>query len=44
MALVLIVTPVLFYWLREREIRQVERQGVAERRALETRPAGGPAD
>ena len=44
MALVLIVTPVLFYWLREREIRQVERQEVAERRELETRPAGGPAD
>jgi copper/silver efflux system protein len=43
MALVLIVTPVLFYWLREREIRQAERRGAVERPELEPRSAGGPA-
>ena len=43
MALVLIVTPVLFYWLREREIRQTGKQAVEERE-LAARPATGPAD
>ena len=30
LGLVLIVTPVLFYWLREREIRKAEAEGVVE--------------
>ena len=30
LVLVLIVTPVVFYWLRERELRRQERQGVLE--------------
>src|SRR5712671_7813180 len=37
LALVLIVTPVLFYWLREREIRAAERQGTADERGIEAR-------
>jgi len=44
LALVLIVTPVLFYWLREREIRAAERRGTVEERGLEARPAIRPAD
>ena len=44
MALVLIMTPVLFYWLREREIRQVERQETVEERGLDTRPPIGTTD
>jgi len=44
MALVLIVTPVLFYWLREREIRQAEARESAEEPGLDTRPAVGSAD
>ena len=43
MALVLIVTPVVFYWLREREIRQAEREAVEEP-GLDARPAIGSAD
>src|SRR5881409_3792481 len=38
LALVLIVTPVLFYWLREREIREAERQGTADEKGIEARP------
>jgi Cu(I)/Ag(I) efflux system membrane protein CusA/SilA len=44
MALVLIVTPVLFYWLREREIRQAERREATEEPSIQARPAIGPAD
>jgi Cu(I)/Ag(I) efflux system membrane protein CusA/SilA len=44
LALVLIVTPVLFYWLREREIREAERHGTADERGIEARPAIGRAD
>jgi len=44
MGLVLIVTPVLFYWLREREIRQAEARESAEEPGLDTRPAVGSAD
>ncbi len=44
MALVLIVTPILFYWLREREIRQAERQEDVEEPSIQARPAIGPAD
>ncbi len=43
-ALVLIVTPVLFYWLREREIRQAEERAAVEEPGLDTRPAIGSAD
>ncbi len=43
MALVLIVTPVLFYWLREREIRRAE-AGAVEEPGFEARPATGSAD
>ena len=28
LALVLIVTPVIFYWLRERDLRRVEAEGL----------------
>jgi len=43
LGLVLIVTPVIFYWLRERELRRVE---AAERlqRSEHTRPALGSAE
>jgi copper/silver efflux system protein len=44
LALVLIVTPVLFYWLREREIRVAERHGTANERDIEARPVIGPAN
>jgi Cu(I)/Ag(I) efflux system membrane protein CusA/SilA len=44
LALVLIVTPVLFYWLREREIRAAERRETADERDLEAPPAIGPED
>ena len=44
MALVLIVTPVLFYWLREREIRQAEAREAIEGPGFNVRPATGPAD
>jgi Cu(I)/Ag(I) efflux system membrane protein CusA/SilA len=44
MALVLIVTPVLFYWLREREIRQAEARAAIGRPGFEARPVAGPAD
>jgi Cu(I)/Ag(I) efflux system membrane protein CusA/SilA len=44
MALVLIVTPVLFYWLREREIRQAERREAVEEPSIQARPARWPAD
>src|SRR6266851_1886923 len=44
MALVLIVTPLLFYWLREREIRQAEAHDTAKEPGLDTRPAVGSTD
>ena len=44
MALVLIVTPVLFCWLREREIRQAEATEAVEESGFEARPATGSAD
>jgi len=37
LALVLIVTPVLFYWLRERDLRRAEREERLSRQAG-TRP------
>jgi len=39
MALVLIVTPLLFYWLREREIRQAEAHESVKEPGLDTQPA-----
>jgi Cu(I)/Ag(I) efflux system membrane protein CusA/SilA len=44
LGLVLIVTPVLFYWLREREIRKAEAKGVVEERASARRSTIEPAD
>ena len=43
-ALVLIVTPVLFYWLREREMRQAESRESVEESGVKARPAIGSAD
>jgi Cu(I)/Ag(I) efflux system membrane protein CusA/SilA len=44
LALVLIVTPVLFYWLRERELDRGETQSAQDTDAIEGRPALGSAD
>jgi copper/silver efflux system protein len=44
LGLVLIVTPVLFYWLREREIRKAEAEGAIEERASARRPGIEPAE
>jgi Cu(I)/Ag(I) efflux system membrane protein CusA/SilA len=43
LALVLIVTPVIFYWLRERELRREEEGGASERSAR-PRPASDSGD
>jgi Cu(I)/Ag(I) efflux system membrane protein CusA/SilA len=43
LGLVLIVTPVIFYWLRERELRRAE-SARTEEQARERRPALGSAD
>jgi Cu(I)/Ag(I) efflux system membrane protein CusA/SilA len=39
LGLVLIVTPVIFYWLRERELRRAEAEERHAERSLEARPA-----
>jgi len=44
LALVLIVTPVLFYWLRERELDRGETQSARDTHAIEGRPAPDSAD
>jgi Cu(I)/Ag(I) efflux system membrane protein CusA/SilA len=45
LAHVLLVTPVIFYWLRERELRHEAARGTVEsHRALAERPAFGSAD
>ena len=44
LALVLIVTPVIFYWLRERELRRAEREERMAERAAHTRTALGSTD
>jgi Cu(I)/Ag(I) efflux system membrane protein CusA/SilA len=44
LALVLIVTPVIFYWLRERELDRAEAQPAGDTRAIEGRPALGSTD
>jgi Cu(I)/Ag(I) efflux system membrane protein CusA/SilA len=43
LALVLLVTPVIFYWLRERDLRREERE-TARATTLRARPAEGPAE
>ncbi len=44
LALVLIVTPVIFYWLRERELRRAEAAGVLEEAPGGAPPALAPAE
>jgi copper/silver efflux system protein len=44
LGLVLIVTPVIFFWLRERELRRAEGAEGRERRAVEARPALGSSE
>jgi len=44
LGLVLIVTPVIFYWLRERELRRAEAEGRTGARAMDERPALGSTD
>jgi Cu(I)/Ag(I) efflux system membrane protein CusA/SilA len=44
LGLVLIVTPVIFHWLRERELDRAETQPVADTGEIEGRPALGSAD
>ena len=44
LALVLIVTPVIFYWLRERDLRRAEREERAAQRGHRTRPALEPSE
>ena len=44
LALVLIVTPVIFYWLREREVRRAEAEERLARLGLPTRRALGSAE
>ncbi len=44
LGLVLIVTPVIFYWLRERELRRAEREEHLQHARSAPRPATGPAD
>jgi len=44
LALVLIVTPVLFYWLREREMDRGETQSSRDTQVVDGRPALGSAD
>ena len=43
LGLVLIVTPVIFYWLRERDLRRAEAQA-GRRETPNHRPAMGSAD
>jgi Cu(I)/Ag(I) efflux system membrane protein CusA/SilA len=44
LGLVLIVTPVIFYWLRERELRRAEAERRLDERMGRERPALGSAD
>jgi Cu(I)/Ag(I) efflux system membrane protein CusA/SilA len=44
LALVLIVTPVIFYWLRERELRRAEAAGMLEEAPVGVRPGMAPAE
>jgi Cu(I)/Ag(I) efflux system membrane protein CusA/SilA len=44
LALVLIVTPVIFYWLRERELERGATRPIPERRGIDERPVLGSTD
>ena len=44
LGLVLIVTPVIFYWLRERDLRKAEAERRIEERSVRERPALGSAE
>jgi Cu(I)/Ag(I) efflux system membrane protein CusA/SilA len=44
LGLVLIVTPVIFYWLRERELRRADAERRIEERSRHERPALGSAE
>src|SRR6185436_15028611 len=44
LVLVLIVTPVLFYWLRERDLRRAEREAAVASPREQAGPALGPAE
>jgi Cu(I)/Ag(I) efflux system membrane protein CusA/SilA len=44
LGLVLIVTPVIFYWLRERDLRRSEAEAEGDRASLKPRPAMGSAE
>ena len=44
LAHVLLVTPVIFYWLRERELRRERGEGAGGRRCPMERPASGRTD
>jgi len=44
LGLVLIVTPVIFSWLREQDLRRAERDARGHHPNHERRPAMGPAD
>src|SRR5437879_818268 len=44
LGLVLIVTPVIFYWLRERDLRRAEAERRTDERSMRERPALGSAE
>src|SRR5436309_2992975 len=44
LGLVLIVTPVIFYWLRERDLRRAEAEQGGDERSMRGRPALGSAE
>ena len=44
LGLVLIVTPVIFYWLRERDLRRAEAVGRIDEQSMRERPALGSAE
>jgi Cu(I)/Ag(I) efflux system membrane protein CusA/SilA len=44
LGLVLIVTPVIFYWLRERDLRRAEAEGQVDVRRMQERPAFGSTE
>ncbi len=44
LGLVLIVTPVIFYWLRERDLRRAEAEQRGDERSMRGRPALGSAE
>jgi Cu(I)/Ag(I) efflux system membrane protein CusA/SilA len=44
LGLVLIVTPVIFYWLRERDLQRAEAERQIHERSMQERPAPGSAE